>query len=263
MPTALWRALALGALAGFVVFLRIVERGEALSPRTWLVVAIFAASGALAAFTVSLLAGRFAPNAPRLALGAATGLVLVPCTVFAFFAFDRNAGDILWSLREYGLLDTLGHAMIGLTIDAAGAFSVTARPYLLPWPIVALGLGAAAAFAPGRRRAALAGIAVAVLAGFGVDAARAQGSGAEPDAWSREKCARYATAWEEATTRMGREGLSAEFVTRHDAFVASGCLADADVCPRSEAELAMANVLVILAMNAGMASTFPPFACRG
>jgi hypothetical protein len=36
----------------------------------------------------------------------------------------------------------------------------------------------------------------------------------------------------------------------------------ADVCPRSGEEIETANVLTIAAMNAGMASTFLPFACR-
>ena len=53
-----------------------------------------------------------------------------------------------------------------------------------------------------------------------------------------------------------------EFIERHQAFLASGCTATADVCPRSPEELEVANALVILAMNAGSASTFLPFACR-
>jgi hypothetical protein len=51
-------------------------------------------------------------------------------------------------------------------------------------------------------------------------------------------------------------------VERHEAFLASGCTAKADVCPRSSEELEVANFLVVLAMNAGTASTFLPFACR-
>jgi len=34
------------------------------------------------------------------------------------------------------------------------------------------------------------------------------------------------------------------------------------VCPRSPEEFARADIMTILAMNAGMASTFLPFACR-
>ena len=81
--------------------------------------------------------------------------------------------------------------------------------------------------------------------------------------WAEVKCARYTKAWHEALRRYGRTGLSEEFLSRHDAFLASACMGEANVCPRSPEELALANVMVIQAMNAGTASTFPPFACRG
>lgn len=94
----------------------------------------------------------------------------------------------------------------------------------------------------------------------GLSPAFAQGG--PPPNWSETKCARYSEAWTEALKRFGTKGLGPEFISRHDAFIASGCLADADVCPRSREELALANIMVVRAMNAGMASTFPPFACR-
>ncbi len=80
--------------------------------------------------------------------------------------------------------------------------------------------------------------------------------------WSEVKCERYSKAWSDLLARRGSSGLSKEFVDRHEAFLASGCTAKADVCPRSSEELEVANFLVILAMNAGTASTFLPFACR-
>jgi hypothetical protein len=80
--------------------------------------------------------------------------------------------------------------------------------------------------------------------------------------WPEVKCARYRKAWSEALARMGKHGLGQTFLDAHEAFLASGCTRRADVCPRSEEELKLANVMVILAMNAGTASTFPPFACR-
>lgn len=76
------------------------------------------------------------------------------------------------------------------------------------------------------------------------------------------KCQRYRAIWADLLARRGRAGLGAEFLGRHEAFLASGCEARPDVCPRSEAELAVANALVIAAMNAGAPSTFLPFACR-
>jgi hypothetical protein len=80
--------------------------------------------------------------------------------------------------------------------------------------------------------------------------------------WSEVKCERYRKAWSEALGRRGTEGLGPDFMASHEAFLASGCTARADVCPRSREELALANILTIAAMNAGTSSTFLPFACR-
>jgi hypothetical protein len=80
--------------------------------------------------------------------------------------------------------------------------------------------------------------------------------------WPEVKCARYKKAWTDALARRGSRGLSEDFMASHEAFLASGCTARANVCPRSAEELDLANVLTVLAMNAGTASTFLPFACR-
>jgi hypothetical protein len=107
----------------------------------------------------------------------------------------------------------------------------------------------------------IAAIAVLLAATFaGVSDAAAQTI--PPKSWPEVKCERYGKAWTEALVRRGRRGLSPEFVERHEAFLASGCTTRADVCPRSTEELDMANIMVVAAMNAGTASTFPPFACR-
>jgi hypothetical protein len=97
-------------------------------------------------------------------------------------------------------------------------------------------------------------------------AAMSQGAGAprsrEQSQWSVTKCERYTKAFAEAQQRFGTQGLGQGFLADHAAFLASGCTAQANVCPRSEEELRMANILTIAAMNAGTASTFLPFACR-
>ena len=80
--------------------------------------------------------------------------------------------------------------------------------------------------------------------------------------WPKIKCANYKSAWDFTLKRRGAKGLSAEFQEHHAAFIAAGCSTKADVCPRSTEEFDMANTMVILAMNAGMASTFPPFSCK-
>jgi hypothetical protein len=85
---------------------------------------------------------------------------------------------------------------------------------------------------------------------------------AQQRSWSEEKCVRYQKAWVELLKRSGKEGLGTEFMEQHNAFIENGCTTAGDVCPRSPRELDVANVLTIRAMNAGMASTFLPFACR-
>jgi hypothetical protein len=80
--------------------------------------------------------------------------------------------------------------------------------------------------------------------------------------WAQVKCERYATAYQDSVARLGTKGLGAEFLSRHVAFLASGCMIQPDVCPQSQEELRLANTLVIRGMNEGMASTFFPFACR-
>lgn len=81
------------------------------------------------------------------------------------------------------------------------------------------------------------------------------------EALTAVRCAHYDKAWRDIVAKRGTEGLSADFIARHDAFIANGCSQRPDVCPRSPAELEIANVMTIVAMNDGTASTFLPFAC--
>jgi hypothetical protein len=101
--------------------------------------------------------------------------------------------------------------------------------------------------------------ALLAFAAAGVANAQAQHS----PAWQEVKCSRYAQAWAEALARFGTQGLGQEFLERHEAFLVSGCRASRDVCPRSPAERALADAMTVAAMNAGAASSFPPFLCRG
>lgn len=111
------------------------------------------------------------------------------------------------------------------------------------------------------RRAAHALLLATSLAGnLSPAAALAQAPGGEN--WPAVKCERYRKAYDEATRRFGTKGLGQEFLARHDAFMASGCQTPPDVCPRSTEELNLANIMVMAGMNAGLSSTFMPFACR-
>jgi hypothetical protein len=82
-----------------------------------------------------------------------------------------------------------------------------------------------------------------------------------PENWPAIKCERYSKAYAEALVKLGRKGLSQDFLDAHEAFLVSGCSIKGEVCPRSTEELNLANVMVIMGMNQGMASTFMPFAC--
>lgn len=84
---------------------------------------------------------------------------------------------------------------------------------------------------------------------------------APPENWPAIKCERYTKAYGEALSKLGRKGLSPDFLNAHEAFLASGCSIKGEVCPRSAEELNLANVMVVMGMNQGMASTFMPFAC--
>ncbi|MDR7026706.1 hypothetical protein [Rhizobium rosettiformans] len=81
--------------------------------------------------------------------------------------------------------------------------------------------------------------------------------------WQTKKCDVYAKALAEILEHVGREGVSERFLAQNQAFIDSGCLADVDACPESEAEIEIANGLTIATMNAGAASSFSPFRCRG
>jgi len=94
---------------------------------------------------------------------------------------------------------------------------------------------------------------------FAGDAAAQQPA---PESWPAVKCQRYKKAYADAIAKFGKRGLGPAFLESHDAFLASDCTVKVDVCPRSKEELDLANVLVILSMNQGMASTFVPFNCR-
>jgi hypothetical protein len=112
--------------------------------------------------------------------------------------------------------------------------------------------------ASSRRLSALACLALGLAVSAAIDAGRAQ----DLNARAAQKCDRYRQGWEDALRRRGTQGLSQDFLERHARFIAGGCLGPADICPRDGAETDLANVMTVRAMNAGMASTFLPWACR-
>ncbi|WID94643.1 hypothetical protein QO058_17595 [Bosea vestrisii] len=113
---------------------------------------------------------------------------------------------------------------------------------------------------------ASAALILGALVFYPASAAFAQTEPAPPSqitgAWPQVKCERWRSAYDEALKRFGRKGLGQEFIAGNEAFISSGCQSPPDVCPRSAEELNFANVMVMAGMNAGLASTFMPYACR-
>lgn len=81
---------------------------------------------------------------------------------------------------------------------------------------------------------------------------------AQSDVWRAEKCRLYIRAWEMAAPGVP---LSENFVEAHDAFLASGCSIRGDVCPRSEAEKRLADMLTLMIVTEGATGSFLPFRC--
>ncbi|WP_037272348.1 hypothetical protein [Roseovarius mucosus] len=82
------------------------------------------------------------------------------------------------------------------------------------------------------------------------------------DTWTLRKCALYAQATEDALAALGQEGLSPRFLEENKAFIRSGCVAPARICAQTAQDYALADLLTMMTMNEGMASTFVPFGCQ-
>lgn len=83
----------------------------------------------------------------------------------------------------------------------------------------------------------------------------------EAMSWTEQKCAIYARAFDEAVGMVDADGLSAEFLARNEGFIAGGCTEYIRTCPTSAEEYRLADILTLMTMNEGMASTFVPFGC--
>ncbi|WP_276714755.1 hypothetical protein [Pseudooceanicola nitratireducens] len=81
------------------------------------------------------------------------------------------------------------------------------------------------------------------------------------DDWSDRKCALYQSAFDHAVAALGQDGLRPGFLEENDAFIANGCAGPEKVCARTDQEIALANMLTVMTMSEGMASTFVPFSC--
>jgi hypothetical protein len=103
---------------------------------------------------------------------------------------------------------------------------------------------------------------VAVLMPMGLLALLPSPANAEqPTAWQQQKCALYEDAWGRALASIGSDNVNYNFVANNENFIASECTERVNVCPRSNQELEIANLLTMVMMNEGAASTFLPFTC--
>lgn len=85
--------------------------------------------------------------------------------------------------------------------------------------------------------------------------------GQEQAGWVEQKCRAYEAAWAQALETHGSEQMNYAFIAGNENFIAGGCTTPADICPRSNQEIEIANALTLALMNAGTASTFLPFKC--
>lgn len=79
--------------------------------------------------------------------------------------------------------------------------------------------------------------------------------------WQVRKCALYETSWARALESFGDDNINYNFIATNENFIASGCTESVRACPRSAQEIEIANILSIVMMNEGVASTFLPFRC--
>ena len=91
--------------------------------------------------------------------------------------------------------------------------------------------------------------------------AQAEQIATKPLTWSQTKCVLYNRAWDSAVLTVDQTDISKEFHDLNQRFMDSDCTARINVCPHSDAEFEIANLLTIMTMNEGMASTFVPFNC--
>ncbi|MEY8829874.1 hypothetical protein AB9K34_15920 [Sedimentitalea sp. XS_ASV28] len=99
---------------------------------------------------------------------------------------------------------------------------------------------------------------VALLWGWAVPALSQP---AASDAWTRRKCDLYGAAWQAVLGGYDMTGIRTGFVEKHQSFIDLGCPEDMRVCAATPEEIRLADVMTILSMNEGMASTFVPFGC--
>jgi len=74
-------------------------------------------------------------------------------------------------------------------------------------------------------------------------------------------CTIYREMTEAASGTVGTGNLTPEFLKESNAFIEAGCHSNVPACPKTEADFAFADLLIIMTVSANMGSTFTPFRC--
>jgi hypothetical protein len=82
-----------------------------------------------------------------------------------------------------------------------------------------------------------------------------------PTEWQSQKCALFTQGWNRALDGVDPTDINYNFLATGENFIASGCTDPTPVCPGSDAERQVADLLTVVMMNEGTASTFLPFRC--
>ncbi|QFT33171.1 hypothetical protein FIV00_21945 [Labrenzia sp. THAF82] len=77
----------------------------------------------------------------------------------------------------------------------------------------------------------------------------------------QRNCAHYQEMSTRALDMVGEPNLTPEFLKDSNAFIEAGCLSNKPVCPKTEADFAFADLIIMMSVSANMGSTFTPFRC--
>lgn len=80
--------------------------------------------------------------------------------------------------------------------------------------------------------------------------------------WPAQKCAFYTEAWDWVMKTQDLSNIGPAFMVGHQEFIDQSCDQRIRICPVGEAERKLADMLTVMSMNEGMASTFVPFSCK-
>jgi hypothetical protein len=84
---------------------------------------------------------------------------------------------------------------------------------------------------------------------------------AQAQDWAAQKCVLYTQGWDWVLETQDLTGVRPVFLDAHQQFIDAACDHSVKICAETPREVELADMLTIMSMNEGMASTFVPFAC--